>query len=477
VTATLPLIIRGEVIEGELRDFGAFQAPAAEAHLDRLVLADPLGLRDVHDLALDAIIDLLVELGEQLDISVNPYLQRALEWSADGPLYSRAMLQDVYREVPRLLRRSALEEYVAQNIDRRFLDGWVEQRLSDRRMAVRAFGARAVHVIAGNSPIIALQTLITNALARSDAIVKIPANDPYAAVAIARTLIDLAPDHPVTRHFSVAYWKGGDARVETALYDPRHVEKIVAWGGFGSMRSIRRYIQPGIDLVALDPKLSASIIGREAFSTTALLAEAAERAAADIGYANQGGCANARVLYAETGTDAAGIELANRFGREVFERLQALPRELSSPHPAFDPVLRSELAGIRHSPAFQVFGAVGGEGAVIVSQDEEVVDFADRLDCRVANVVPVDGADDALRSLTIHSQTVGVFPDTLKERLRDECAMRGAQRLVSLGSATAISFAGPHDAIQILPRFVRWVRDDTLVAASPHENRPLENAP
>jgi len=26
-------------------------------------------------------------------------------------------------------------------------------------------------------------------------------------------MIDMAPDHPLTRHVSVAYWKGGDAQV------------------------------------------------------------------------------------------------------------------------------------------------------------------------------------------------------------------------------------------------------------------------
>ena len=98
-------------------------------------------------------------------------------------------------------------------------------------MAVRAFGARAVHVIAGNSPLISVQTVMSNAIARSDAIVKIPANDPYAIIAIARTMIEMAPDHPVTGHLSAAYWKGGDDEVERRLYDSRNIEKIVAWGG------------------------------------------------------------------------------------------------------------------------------------------------------------------------------------------------------------------------------------------------------
>jgi Acyl-CoA reductase (LuxC) len=466
LTTTVPLVIRGEVIEDELVDFGAFRAPPIGRHLDHLVLRDPLALRDVHDLPLPEILDFLEQLAERLDIDHNEHLRLAVEMTADGSLYTREILEDVYRRLPEVLRRETLEEYVEQNIGGRYLEGWVETELLDRRIAVRAFGARAVHVIAGNSPVIALWTVINNALTRSDAIVKIPANDPYAAVAIARTMIDMDPVHPITRHLSVGYWKGGDAAIEKRLYHNRNIEKIVAWGGFASMRSIRAYLGPGLDLVALDPKLSASIIGREAFADEASMADAARRAAADIGYFNQGGCVSARVLYVETGVDAAGIKRANEFGERVMTEMRALPATLSSPHPAFDRVLREELAGIRDAPDFRVFGGKDSEGAVIVSQLEEVVDFADRLDCRVANIVPVGRVDDALSYLTIHTQTIGVYPDELKRRLRDECAMRGAQRIVSLGYATSMGMAGPHDAIQLLSRTVRWLRDDTLQAPS-----------
>jgi hypothetical protein len=461
-TLTIPLIIRGKVIASDLRDFGRFHAPEVGRHLDRLVLADPVALRDVHVLPVDEILDFLVALGDRLDLDANEHLQQAVEVAAGGALYSREILEGIYRRLPELLRRETLEEVLEHNIDRGYLEGWVDTNLRGRQVAVRAFGARAVHVIAGNSPIIALMTIINNAFARSDAIVKVPGNDPYAAPALALTMIDMDAEHPLTRHLSVAYWKGGDAEVEKRLYDNRRIEKIVAWGGFASMSSIRQYLGPGLDLVALDPKLSASIIGRSTFEQATATAEAAERAAADIGYFNQGGCVSARVLYVETGTDAAGIERANAFGRQVMDELRRLPSWLSSPHPDFDPVLRDELAGIRYAPAFKVFGGQGEEGAVIVSQDDEPVDFSDRLDCRVANIVPVDEVSDALRRLTIHTQTIGVYPDTLKEQVRDECALRGGQRIVSLGFATAAGMAGPHDAIQVLPRLVRWLRDDTL---------------
>src|SRR3546814_7779333 len=89
-------------------------------------------------------------------------------------------------------------------------------------------------------------------------------------------MVEMAPDHPITRHISVAYWKGGDEAIEEAIYDPRGVEKIIAWGGFDSVKHITRYLQPGIDLITQDPKLSGTIIGKEAFADEATLRHVAK---------------------------------------------------------------------------------------------------------------------------------------------------------------------------------------------------------
>ena len=100
---------------------------------------------------------------------------------------------------------------------------------------------------------------------------------------------DMAPDHPLTKHLAVAYWKGGDVAVEEQLYRPEHIEKIVAWGGFASVNHVTRYLQPGLELIALDPKRSASIIGPEAFDDEATMRDVALRAASDVGIAEPGG--------------------------------------------------------------------------------------------------------------------------------------------------------------------------------------------
>jgi hypothetical protein len=464
----IPLIIRGRLIESDPIAFETrrgeltLRTPDVKRHLQQLVLRNPAELRDLYGLSLNDIIDYFVALGPRLDSKVNPHIEQAMVMARDTTNQSAAMLAHLYQSMTRIFTRDYIEEYLAHSIGREYLEGWVPHVMSDRVVNLRAFGGRAVHVIAGNSPLIALLTFLMNGLSRSDAIIKVPSNDPCFAPAVARTMAEMAPEHPITRHVSVAYWKGGDAEVERPLYNPLNLEKIAAWGGFASMGSIRQYLGPGLDLVALDPKLSASIVGADTFKSEVAVQDAAVRAAADIAYANQGACVSARILYIESGTDAVGIDRANDFGKRVFEAIQALPAHRSSPHPAFDPVLRSEIDGIRYSDEFRVFGGKGSEGAVIVSQGDVPVDFAGRLDCRVANLVPVDSIAAALERITVHTQTIGVYPEELKAQIRDECAWRGGQRITTLGNAMAGNLIGPHDAIEPMRRLVRWIKEDRL---------------
>jgi len=74
---------------------------------------------------------------------------------------------------------------------------------------VRAYGARTLHIIAGNVPIIAALTIVRSALLKSDNIIKVLSNDPATAPAILSTMRDIDRHHPVVKHFAAAYWKGG----------------------------------------------------------------------------------------------------------------------------------------------------------------------------------------------------------------------------------------------------------------------------
>ena len=465
---TVPLFLRGELITADLVSFGTrqgineFRAPDMVKYVDRLPLKSPGEMSDLYDVSFDEILDVLEALGDALDFDTNPHLQEAYEASLVANALPAEMLRNSYQVLRPLFTRQNVLEVADTQVGLNYLNGWVPQRLSDgRELRVRAFGSRVLHIPAGNGGLVSAVTILRSVIARCDTIIKVPSNDPLTAIAIARTLADVAPGHPITKHLAVGYWKGGDGAVEEILYQPQHIEKIVAWGGLASVKHVTRYIQPGLELIALDPKRSATIIGAEAFTDDATLREVAQRAAIDIGVANQEGCANARVIYTLCGTDEAGLAKANKLGELIYSELVALPPFISTPplYPNRD--LFDLLESSRMTDDFyRVFGGERREGAIVVSQFDEPVDYAAMLSGRVANIVPVDDIDQVTRAVNAYTQTIGIYPESLKRQLRDTLPLFGAQRLTSLGYACSVAIAMPQDAIEPIRRMCKWIVDE-----------------
>lgn len=468
----VPLIIRGKLIEDCDLEFGgrhggvSFRAPDVSKYLNELTLGAPSRLADLYQLKFSDIADYLVELGQQLAFTKNAYMQQAFELARDTSGLSESILLARFAIMPRMFEREAIHGVAERSCGIDFLEGWVEQTATQQpgvKSYVRAFGARAVHVIAGNLPDVSALTLLRNVITRSDCIIKTPSNDPLTAAALARTMIEMAPDHPITSHCSVAYWKGGDEKVEAAIYDPRKIEKIIAWGGFNSIKHITKYLQPGIDLITLDPKLSGTIIGKEAFESEDTLRHVARRLALDIGAFNQEGCVNARVIYVQSGTDEKGLECCARLGELTFNALQKLPPSVSTPHKDFNRTLKDEIDAVRMlDDDYRLFGGKNNEGAIIVSLDSNPVDFSRDLACRVGNLVPVDDLETVVKSVNAYTQTIGIYPESLKHQLRDRLAFQGAQRLVSLGGAAFLSGGSQRqDGIETVRRMCKWIVDET----------------
>jgi hypothetical protein len=474
----VPLIIRGQIIDAPELEFGgrrgqvSFTTPDVSKRMDQLVLTQSSRLADLYQISFNEILDYLEELGAHLAFDRNPYLQESAEFACRTSALSREMIERLYLDLGLACSRPAVEQMVTNSLGGpEYLDGWVTKPTSDGRVAsVRAFGARTVHVMAGNVPGVPLVTIIRNAVIRSDAILKLPSNDPVTGVAIARTMIDMAPDHPITKHVSVAYWKGGDAAVEDKLYQPENIEKIVAWGGYASITHIKKYIQPGIDLITMDPKLSSSIIGKEAFADEETMKAVAQRLAIDVGFFNQEACVSARVVYIQSGLDEEGLERASRFGKYVFDAIQALPPHASSQAVVMDNELVDEIQALKLGDDHVIYGG-GREGGVIVSKTDEPVDFANLLAHRITNLVPVDDLETPIRSVNAYTQTIGIYPDELKRRVRDRLVFQGAQRIVSVGYHARGANIGPHDGLEPLRRMCKWILDETNVpekARLPH---------
>jgi hypothetical protein len=458
-------VVRGKVYESDLVEFGGrggdvtFQAPDPHKLVDQLPLGSPSKLDDLYQLKFDDILDYLEELGKHLDFNKNAYMQEACELSYHTAPITPRIVRGFYEHIPAMFDRNRIRRWCDLSVGIPYLEGWVDTPINGAIVSVRAYGARGLHIVAGNGPVIGALTLLRSAVTRSDTIIKVPSNDPFTTGAIARTMCDFAPDHPITKHLAVAYWRGGDDVVERQLFQPHNIEKIVAWGGFASVKHVTKYIQPGLELISLDPKRSASVVGADALKTEALLRETAMRIATDVGAVNQTACASCRVVYVMSGTDEAGLQKISRLGKLVYEGITNLPSDLSTKPKKYDPQLKANVDALRLSDDwYEVIGGRDGEGAVIVSRLAEPVNFVETLADRTVNLVPVDTLDEVLGAVDSYTQTVGVFPDDLMPLVRHKMALHGGQRFVSLGYAfNGPGLVGPQDGIEPLRRMCKWI--------------------
>ncbi|MBX7432214.1 long-chain-fatty-acyl-CoA reductase [Mycobacterium sp. Y57] len=463
-------VIRGEVVDSDLIEYPGraggltFMAPDPRKFVDRLPLASPGDMADLYDLSFDDILDYLEELGKRLDINSNEHMQQARELTYDVAPVPRELVDLGYSGFTTFFERDKVRQVAEKSVGLDYLEGWVEHRLIDGVIIkVRAFGSRGVHIVAGNGPGLGLLTLLRSAISRSDCIIKAPSNDPFTSAALGKTMCEMAPDHPLTKHFAVAYWQGGDAAVEEKLFQPHNVEKIIAWGGFAGIKHVTKYIQPGLELISLDPKTSISVVGPEALDDEQQMKEAASRLAIDIGGANQAGCASSRVTYVLTGSHQDGVERMTELAKHTYDAIMELPSTFSVMPKSYDKELKSHVDALRlDDDWYEVIGGERGEGAMIVSKLPRKVDFAAYLADRTANFVPCETIDDVLLGIDAYTQTIGVWPESLKAQLQDVVPFYGAQRLVTLGNAL---YNGPliglaHDGMEPVRRMCKWIANE-----------------
>jgi hypothetical protein len=472
--AAIPIIARGRLIMPSADDTAIFSGRGGASfrqadphkHVHDLVLGNTALLRDLHDTPMAQIIDLLVELGKRLRLDDNALLQDSFALALQAGGLSEPILRGVYDALPNMFERVMLTGLVDKTIGIPYLDGWVSSGGNYSNVSIRAIGTRQLHITAGNVPVVAAMTIARAGLTKSDILIKSPSNDPLTANAIARTLIELALDHPMTKHIAVAYWKGGDEYMDSQIVRTSRIDKITAWGGMSSVKHIQKFLMPGIDLTTLNPKYSMSMVGRETFESEASMQEAAIGIATLAGFYNQTACANTRVVYVESDTDEESIKKIIELGRKMVAAYARLPPLLSTPFVQPNRELEAEMAAAALEDDFYHVEGDTLNGGFVVSKFNDRVEFYDKLNNRVVNFVPVDDLSDVLKWCDDTTQTVGIYPEAIRARVLDLFAIAGVQRLVSLSGGDPMKVyadshhmppGSPHDGMEPMRRSVRWV--------------------
>jgi hypothetical protein len=441
-----------------------------------LVEEDPGELhRELFSLPVDEVLRYVGELRDVLRGGRDALRSAARRAGASMPLDER-LLTLAFDLVPSLLDPEALGEAIdrelggAQVPGRRYLDGWVEvgakphrganARLAERiyglsgnhsnphRPRVRAIPTRQLHVTAGNAPLLPLVSFLRGVATKGALVVKSPAEATAVCALLAMAIAALDPDHPVARHTSLVYWKGGDTAFENVLFAPGAFDRVVVWGSPETVESVRARAAHA-KTVFLNPRYGLSLIGAGTFPDR--VSEAASLAASDSTIANQQACTASLVHYVEGSEEQALL-----YCRKLQEALARWGEHV--PH-ALPPSVLGKLRMLRRGAFLQGTWFTNGTGpdidsAVIYMRQE--LDLADHPASRCVVVRRVDRIEDAFRFLNGAVSTVGVFPADLIEGVRDEIASRGVSNIFPLGEVE-LAYAGmPHDGMRILSELVSW---------------------
>jgi Acyl-CoA reductase (LuxC) len=443
-----------------------------------VIESEPAALaRELYALPLAEVLDYVGALREVLRASRTLLVEAAAATRATARQDAR-LLGLLFDMLPEILDPDALGQAVDRELGgpegrgRAYLDGWVEvaesatrgvtARISDRIGAaerdprgavgatplVRATPTRQLHITAGNSPLIPVLSLLRALATKGAAVIKSPIEASIVPAIIALAMRAVDPAHPITRHTSLVYWKGGDRDVEDVLFAPGVFDRLVVWGSPETVTSVARRASHA-RIVFFDPRYGLSLIGEEALAENCR--EAARLAAADSMIGNQAACTASLVHYV-AGSEDHALAYCAALAAELAAWDRAMPQKLA----------RATLGRMRLLRRGEMVAGtwfcneVAGELSSAVVYMPAPFDLSLHPMSRLVVVRRVDRLQDVLPYMSASVSTVGIYPESARRDLRDLLAAAGVSNILPLGECERAYPGMPHDGMRVLGELVHW---------------------
>ncbi len=336
------------------------------------------------------------------------------------------------------------------------LDGFANHVGESRTRAVGP--CPLVQVVSGSVPGVGVNALIRALLVKAPTLIKPGRGDRTLPSLFLRGLAEV--DAELARAAAVIYWPPErEELLDAAL---ARAERVVVYGGDGTVEAIRRRTPVTTRLVAYHHRWSVAYVAVEVCRSPEELRRTAGAAARAVAVFDQRGCVSPLTVFVES----SGTDGGRRFAVALADALEALEAELPSGSPS--PEESARLQQLRGSA--EILAAAGapvwmrhGEGAGWTVIHDPRRHLEERgLTGRVVRVEEVEG--DAglaarLREDGAHLQTVGVagIEGARREALARSLGRVGVCRVAPLEAVPFPPAWWHHDGGGPLRDLVRWV--------------------
>jgi long-chain-fatty-acyl-CoA reductase len=448
----LPLIINGDARYGDETSLDFDRGEKIRVLLPKITAKDVEEVakcqRDLHMLSIEDIISFLSKLGKLWQDERYELRKEALELLEKTTGYHRKELELDYQFWMSTFDKQFLEQTIEAELrSKQFLEGWMRIK----NVEVRAFPqGRVLHILAGNFPGVGIVSLTRGLLTKNTNILKLASGEPISITYLALSLIDVDPNHPITKTTSVVYWEH-DSDAENKAFEI--ADAICAWGGYESVYSARKKSRPRQPILEYGPKRSMHFIDKESIEDDTKLKEITARAAHDIALHDQQACHSPQVAFVE--------KHAEKFCEALAKSLSEEGKNLPKGYVSIDEHAR--ISHVRSMSLFRgdkVYRPDSTEWTIILTND-----FGRTTEhplSRTLYVIQVNDLKEAVKFADPLTMVIGFSSSKRIEELRDELALRGVDRITEVGRMGYFPVGFPHEGRFDLSNLVRWVSRDIV---------------
>jgi hypothetical protein len=405
-----------------------------------------------------SLVEVLSGVAENWLRPADPFRKLALEQGPAATGFSRQTLEQGLDAFFKQLTPEAFDALLAQEFGHRDrLDGLAasptEQKFS--RHSLASGPELLARIEGGVIPNPTLTNIALGVLARSAQFVKCATGASFLPRLFAHSLYDAEPK--LGACLEIASWKGGEAHLESALFDES--DCITATGGDEALAEIRRRLPVRARFVGYGHRVSFGYIAGAAlsgFNVKRIL----PRAATDVVAWNQLGCLSPHLIYVEQGGTVSPEDFAGMLAEELARREETEPRGELPKETAAAIASRRAFYEVRaaHSPDTRFWQSSDSTAWTVVYESDALF----QLSCLnrfiyvkgVADLTTALRGADAVRGKV---STVGLAaPEDKAQEIAARLARWGATRVCPLGQMQSPPLTWRHDGRPTLADLVTW---------------------